>query len=137
MILLTIIKNKIPTCIIYLLFMCMFHWLQQTQILLKVVLWWIFLIFFLLFPCQVKTRIHASWSTCYFVHSCISQQIFYLHYIRNGSLWTPLDCAAAKGWPKTARVLLEADSPVDPMDKTKVTKCKNYTLDIYFYDVRG
>ncbi|CAC5420395.1 TRPA1 [Mytilus coruscus] len=36
-------------------------------------------------------------------------------------MWTPLDCAAAKGWVKTARVLLEADSPVDPMDKTKTT----------------
>ena len=36
-------------------------------------------------------------------------------------MWTPLDCAAAKGWVKTARILLEADSPVDPMDKTKVT----------------
>jgi len=35
-------------------------------------------------------------------------------------LWTPLDCAAAKGWPKTVRVLLEADAPVDPMDKSKV-----------------
>lgn len=40
---------------------------------------------------------------------------------RNVSLWTPLDCAAAKGWMKTAKVLLEADSPIDPMDKAKVS----------------
>ena len=39
---------------------------------------------------------------------------------RNATLWTPLDCAAAKGWEKTVRVLLEADAPIDPMDKTKV-----------------
>ena len=36
-------------------------------------------------------------------------------------MWTPLDCAAAKGWMKTAKCLLEADSPIDPMDKAKVT----------------
>ena len=41
---------------------------------------------------------------------------------RNCTLWTPLDCAAAKGFHKTVRVLLEADAPVDPMDKTKVNK---------------
>jgi transient receptor potential cation channel subfamily A protein 1 len=40
------------------------------------------------------------------------------------SLWTPLDCAAAKGWMKTAKVLLEADSPIDPMDKAKVFQLK-------------
>ena len=40
---------------------------------------------------------------------------------RNVSLWTPLDCAAAKGWMKTAKVLLEGDSPIDPMDKAKVS----------------
>lgn len=43
-------------------------------------------------------------------------------------MWTPLDCAAAKGWVKTAKVLLEADSPVDPMDKTKV----HYTIELHF-----
>ena len=37
------------------------------------------------------------------------------------SLWTPVDCAAAKGWMKTAKVLLEGDSPIDPMDKAKVS----------------
>ena len=39
---------------------------------------------------------------------------------RNMQLWTPLDCAAAKGWTKTARVLLDADAPVDPTDRSKV-----------------
>lgn len=39
---------------------------------------------------------------------------------RNSVLWTPLDCAAAKGWLKTVKCLLDADAPIDPMDKTKV-----------------
>ena len=47
---------------------------------------------------------------------------FYYYFIhRNCTLWTPLDCAAAKGWAKTVKVLLEADAPIDPMDKTKTT----------------
>jgi ankyrin repeat protein len=36
---------------------------------------------------------------------------------RNYNLWTPLDCAAAFGRPKCARMLLEAGAPVDPVDK--------------------
>ena len=39
---------------------------------------------------------------------------------RNANLWTPLDCAAAKGWVDAATVLLDADCPVDPTDKAKV-----------------
>ena len=39
---------------------------------------------------------------------------------RNANLWTPLDCAAAKGWVEAATVLLDADCPVDPTDKAKV-----------------
>ena len=35
-------------------------------------------------------------------------------------MWTPLDCAAAKGHTKVAGVLLDFDSPVDPIDKAKV-----------------
>ena len=48
---------------------------------------------------------------------------------RNSTLWTPIDCAAAKGHAKVAGVLLEFDSPVDPMDKTKVTV---YRIPSYF-----
>lgn len=40
---------------------------------------------------------------------------------RNANLWTPLDCAAAKGWVEAASVLLDADCPVDPTDKAKTT----------------
>lgn len=50
---------------------------------------------------------------------CVTFLLTFL--FRNVSLWTPLDCAAAKGWMKTAKVLLEGDSPVDPMDKAKVS----------------
>ena len=35
-------------------------------------------------------------------------------------MWTPLDCAAAKGHLKVANILLDSDSPVDPIDKIKV-----------------
>ena len=38
-------------------------------------------------------------------------------------MWTPLDCAAAKGHAKVADILLEYDTPVDPTDETKVTVC--------------
>lgn len=40
--------------------------------------------------------------------------------LRNSLLWTPLDCAAARGHTKVAGLLLEFDSPVDPTDKAKV-----------------
>lgn len=46
---------------------------------------------------------------------------FSLNLFRNQSLWTPLDCAASRGWVKSARVLLDADCPVDPTDKAKVS----------------
>nr|CAB3223370.1 ankyrin repeat and SOCS box protein 10-like [Phallusia mammillata] len=40
---------------------------------------------------------------------------------RNAKQWTPLDCCAFAGMHKSAIVLLEADSPVDPKDKRKIT----------------
>ena len=46
----------------------------------------------------------------------------YCYFSRNNTLWTPLDCAAAEGWTKTATVLLNKGSPVDPLDKAKVIK---------------
>lgn len=49
-----------------------------------------------------------------------------LVYFRNSVLWTPLDCAAAKGWLKTVKCLLDADAPIDPMDKTKVCGYSKY-----------
>ena len=48
---------------------------------------------------------------------------------RNSTQWTPLDCAAAKGHANVAAVLLEFDSPVDPVDKIKVTV---YSIPPYF-----
>ena len=33
------------------------------------------------------------------------------------NLWMPLDCAAAYGRPKCAKMLLEAGASVDPVDK--------------------
>jgi len=36
-------------------------------------------------------------------------------------LWTPLDCAASRGWTWSAECLLDADSLVDPTDKAKVS----------------
>jgi transient receptor potential cation channel subfamily A protein 1 len=39
---------------------------------------------------------------------------------RNATLWTPLDCAAARGWVEVATILLQEDCPVDPTDKAKV-----------------
>ncbi len=32
-----------------------------------------------------------------------------------------MDCAASKGWVKTARLLLDNDSPIDPMDRSGIT----------------
>ena len=48
---------------------------------------------------------------------------------RNSTQWTPLDCAAAEGHAKVAEVLLEFDSPVNPMGKIKVTV---YSIPPYF-----
>ena len=53
---------------------------------------------------------------------------------RNFQQWTPLDCAASKGWVKTARILLDNDSPIDPMDRSGITPlylaCKNGHADM-------
>ena len=40
---------------------------------------------------------------------------------RNAVLWTPLDCSAANGWLRTAKILLDYHAPVDPEDKTGTT----------------
>ena len=47
---------------------------------------------------------------------------------RNSSLWTPLDCASAKGHVFCVHELLDYDSPLDPIDKV----C-GYHLSIYLY----
>ena len=39
---------------------------------------------------------------------------------RNLYAWTPLDCAADQGWTKSAKVLIEYDAPIDPIDKARV-----------------
>lgn len=36
---------------------------------------------------------------------------------RNSSLWTPLDCASARGHVLCVSQLLDYDSPLDPLDK--------------------
>ena len=46
-------------------------------------------------------------------------------------MWTPLDCAAAKGHTKVAALLLDFDSPVDPTDKAKVLS--KQILQLYMY----
>ena len=61
---------------------------------------------------------HCPWRSNFTYDHCKYSEIL-LHY-RNSVLWTPLDCAAAKGWTKTVKVLLDADAPIDPMDKSKV-----------------
>lgn len=40
---------------------------------------------------------------------------------RNATLWTPMDCAAAKGHSTLVSILLNAGADVDPTDKLKVT----------------
>ena len=40
--------------------------------------------------------------------------------IRNARQWTPLDCAAAYGHHKVARILLEAGASIQPKKKIKV-----------------
>ena len=35
--------------------------------------------------------------------------------------WTPLDCAAAVGAIKCAKLLLENDAPLNPLDRSKTT----------------
>ena len=40
---------------------------------------------------------------------------------RNYYLWTPLDCAAAYGQPKCAKLLLDANADINAMDKNKTT----------------
>ena len=37
-------------------------------------------------------------------------------------MWTPLDCAASRGWTKCAEALLDGDSPIDPTDRGKVVE---------------
>ena len=36
-------------------------------------------------------------------------------------MWTPLDCAAAYGQQKCAKILLDANADINPMDRNKVT----------------
>ena len=43
-------------------------------------------------------------------------------------MWTPLDCAASRGWTKCAEALLDGDSPIDPMDWGKVGNIFNCEL---------
>lgn len=38
---------------------------------------------------------------------------------RNSSLWTPLDCASARGHVVCVHHLLDYDSPLDPLDKVR------------------
>ena len=40
---------------------------------------------------------------------------------RNSKQWTPLDCASSVGAVECAKVLLEYDSPLDPLDRAKST----------------
>jgi len=42
--------------------------------------------------------------------------------MRNSRQWTPLDCAAAFGWVKAARALLEAGASIQPKGKIKVKR---------------
>ena len=40
---------------------------------------------------------------------------------RNSKQWTPLDCASSVGAVECAKVLLDYDSPLDPLDRAKST----------------
>ena len=40
--------------------------------------------------------------------------------------WTPLDCAASRGWTWCAGHLLDADSLIDPTDKARVSDVLPY-----------
>ena len=40
---------------------------------------------------------------------------------RNSKQWTPLDCASSVGAVECSKVLLDYDSPVDPLDRAKST----------------
>ena len=42
---------------------------------------------------------------------------------RNRALWTPLDCAAAKGKVDVVKVLLDAGGPIENRDKNNVRGC--------------
>lgn len=71
--------------------------------------------------------------TLYWIFLCLWLTLtFDLVYFRNSVLWTPLDCAAAKGWLKTVKCLLDADAPIDPMDKTKVC---GYSKQFYMVNI--
>ena len=47
---------------------------------------------------------------------------------RDFNLWMPLDCAAAYGRPKCAKMLLEAGASVDPVDKVGFCSLSNRIL---------
>ena len=49
---------------------------------------------------------------------------------RDFNLWMPLDCAAAYGRPKCAKMLLEAGASVDPVDKVG-TFFVQFQLDVH------
>ena len=68
-----------------------------------------------------------NWPVC-----CLITEALLLS--RNASLWTPLDCAAAKGWVDAATVLLDEDCPVDPTDKAKVYVNKRHSrVSMHFF----
>lgn len=43
-------------------------------------------------------------------------------------LWTPLDCAASRGWTWCVECLLDADAQISPTDKTKVNLLFNINI---------
>ena len=45
--------------------------------------------------------------------------------------WTPLDCAASRGWTWCAGHLFDADSLIDPTDKARVSDL--FPLFSYFF----
>ena len=78
------------------------------------------------------TQISIEWPYCSFLY-CVSGQALLLSICycfptdcvifslaRNLYAWTPLDCAADQGWTKSAKVLIEYDAPIDPIDKARV-----------------
>lgn len=50
---------------------------------------------------------------------CKVYSVFF--HLRNATLWTPLDCASAKGHAQLVSLLINAGADVDPTDKLKVT----------------
>ena len=71
--------------------------------------------------CDDYVFLTCSSQCCYdLIVRSINVHNLYLCYHSNARHWTPMDCAAYKGWDRTVQLLIEFEADIDPKDKAGV-----------------